>query len=214
MVRHARALEDPIEREIAEETARLMAGDAIKLGGARVTGKALPTELPDEEALQKAQMEIVLDMGEADPDTRAHFGIAFEREWERAHAGKMLPGLAGYAEDEVDESQLLTEAFDKVSDGITASAEKGVALEKKLAKLHGGYIARQKTLKSKIADAAALLDKTRLVSETARYAEAAEQAGVVERMEALREEVGFVSRREREAQEVYRARREELEGLM
>jgi len=33
------------------------------------------------------------------------------------------------------------------------------------------------------------------------------------RLEQLREEVAFVRGREREAQEVYRARREELEGL-
>lgn len=40
-----------------------------------------------------------------------------------------------------------------------------------------------------------------------------EEAAVVRRLDGLREEVGFVSRREREAQAEYRARREELDGL-
>lgn len=211
MLKTAHSISDPIERQIAEETALLMANDALKLGGSKVNGASQPVEIFAEEALQRAQMEVVLEMGQ-DAD-RAQFGVAFEREWEAAHAGKMLPGLAGYGEDEVDEEQLLTEAFDNIQDSITTSAEKGTALEKKLAKLHGGYMARQKTLKSKIAEAAATLEKTRLESEVARYAQVAEKAEIAERMERLREEVGFVSRREREAQEVYRLRKEELEGL-
>ena len=41
----------------------------------------------------------------------------------------------------------------------------------------------------------------------------AEEAAVGSRLEGLREEVAFVSRREREAQEGYRAVKEELESL-
>lgn len=37
---------------------------------------------------------------------------------------------------------------------------------------------------------------------------------MLERLERLRGEVALVSRREREAQEVFRARREELDGLV
>jgi pre-mRNA-splicing factor CDC5/CEF1 len=36
----------------------------------------------------------------------------FGQAWEKAHERGMLPGLAGYAEDEIDEHQLMTEAFD------------------------------------------------------------------------------------------------------
>ncbi|KAK3110603.1 Pre-mRNA-splicing factor cef1 [Teratosphaeriaceae sp. CCFEE 6253] len=216
LLRDAHSIEDPIQREMAEEAARLMASDATQFGGARVNGKAPVVEMLEEDALQKAKMEVVLEMGEADPSTRAHFGVAFEREWERAHAGHMLPGLAGYAEDEVEvgESQLLTEAFDRVSEVIATSAEKGAQLEKKLGKLHGGYLARQKVLRGKIGEAAAYLEKLSVESETVQYAQVAEEAGIAGRLEGLREEVGFVSRREREAQEVYRARKEELERLM
>ena len=42
----------------------------------------------------------------------------------------------------------------------------------------------------------------------------AEEAAIGSRLEGLREEVAFVSRREREAQEDYRAVKEELDGLV
>jgi pre-mRNA-splicing factor CDC5/CEF1 len=39
-----------------------------------------------------------------------------------------------------------------------------------------------------------------------------EEAAIQRRLEGLRDEVNFVSKREREAQEVYRGRLEELRG--
>ncbi|KAK5742823.1 Pre-mRNA-splicing factor cef1 [Elasticomyces elasticus] len=211
LLRNARAVEDPIEREIAEESARLMANDAVRFGGARVKGTVVAIEILDEEAVRNAKMEVLLEMGR--DEDRALFGREFEREWERARAGKILPGLAGYGEEEVDERELLTEAFAHVEEKLTVEAEKGVSLEKKLGKVHGGYVARQKVLKAKILQAAAKLEVMRVEGETARYAQVSEEVGIGERMEGLRGEVEFVARREREAQDVYRGRREELEGL-
>jgi pre-mRNA-splicing factor CDC5/CEF1 len=40
-----------------------------------------------------------------------------------------------------------------------------------------------------------------------------EQSAIGRRLESLRDEVGFVSRREREAQELYRTRKDELDSL-
>ncbi|KAK5687490.1 Pre-mRNA-splicing factor cef1 [Elasticomyces elasticus] len=213
LLRNARAIPGPIEREIAEEGARLMASDAVKFGGARVKGTvpAVVVEGLGEEAARNAKMEVLLEMGR--DEDRALFGREFEREWEAAHAGKVLPGLAGYGEDEVDERVLLGEAFAAVEVRLTVEAERGASLEKKLGKVHGGYVARQKVLKAKIAQAAAKLEGMRVEGETGRWAMAAEEGGVGERMEGLRGEVEFVSRREREAQDVYRGRREELESL-
>ncbi|KAI7596920.1 Pre-mRNA-splicing factor [Hortaea werneckii] len=212
MLKNARDSKDPVEREIEEETALLMANDALKFGGAKVNGSARPVEIFAEEALQKAKMEVVLEMGQ-DAD-RSQFGAAFEREWEKAHESQtMLPGLAGYGEDELDEEQLLVEQFDNVQDAISASAEKSAATEKRLTKHHGGYLARQKVLKTKIQQAAETLEKTRLDVEVGRAAEMAEQGAMQGRLEQLRDEVGIVSRREREAQETFRERREELEML-
>lgn len=211
MLKNARDMDDPIQRSIAEEMAVLMANDALKFGGGRVNGAAMPVEVFEVEALQNAQMEVVLEMGES--ADRANFGAAFEREWEKAHSSTILPGLAGYGEDDLDEEQLLVESFDNIQDSITTSAEKSASLEKKLTKVQGGYMERAKKLRAKIAEAASFLEKTKLETEVGRYALVAEEAGIKERLERAREEVGVVSRREREAQEVFRDRKAELEGL-
>lgn len=92
-------------------------------------------------------------------------------------------------------------------------AEKGNALEKKLVKHHGGYIGRSKALRQKISEAADFLARTRVDGEVKRVAHGAEQVALSERLERLRGEVGLVSRLEREAQETYRERKSELDGL-
>ncbi|CAK3990440.1 Pre-mRNA-splicing factor cef1 [Lecanosticta acicola] len=211
MLKAAKVIQDPVERQIAEEAALLMANDAQTFKGAILNGKAKPLELFDDDRLQRAQLEVILDMGQ--DMERSQFGKAFEAEWEKAHASTALPGLAGYAEDELDEEQLLTEAFDTIQDDITKASEKGNALEKKLAKHHGGYLERQKKLKLKILEASEALAQTRLDTEVSRQAQVAEEAGIQGRLEKLREEVALVSRREREAQEVFRERRDELKSL-
>lgn len=92
-------------------------------------------------------------------------------------------------------------------------AEKGNALEKKLAKHHGGYISRSKVLRQKISEVADFLARTRVDEQVKRVALGAEQVAVTERLERLRAEVGLVSRLEREAQETYRERKMELDDL-
>jgi pre-mRNA-splicing factor CDC5/CEF1 len=49
--------------------------------------------------------------------------------------------------------------------------------------------------------------------DTFRTLQIGEEAAIPRRLESLRGEVEFVNRREREAQELYRARRDELESL-
>jgi pre-mRNA-splicing factor CDC5/CEF1 len=215
LLRVARATADPITRQIAEESALLIAHDAVNFGGARVTGTARPPiEALDEESMQKAQMEVILEMGQ-DVSARSQFGSAFAREWQNAHdaGGKVLPGLAGYAEDEIDEEQLLIEAFDNVQAALEESADRGEKLEGKLKKHHGGYVERGRRLRAKINEAAEFLEKTTLDTSTARTAQVAEDAALLGRLDGLREEVSFVRKREREAQEVYRQRKGELEAL-
>ena len=87
-------------------------------------------------------------------------------------------------------------------------------MEKKLAKVQGGYLERQKKLRQKIVSIAGELEHLRVDVEVKRLAQVGEEASIGERLEGLREEVSLVRRREREAQEEYRARKEELDGLM
>jgi len=106
-----------------------------------------------------------------------------------------------------------TKNLQNMQDAILADAEKGNKVESKLALHLGGYQQRAKTLRNKIVEAGEALEKAKMELDTFRTLQIAEEAAIPRRLEALRDEVTFLSRREREAQELFRARREELEGL-
>ena len=82
-----------------------------------------------------------------------------------------------------------------------------------MGKVHGGYLERQKRLRAKIGELGGFLDQSKLDLEVSRLALVAEEAEIASRSEGLREEVAFVAKREREAQEEYRVRKEELDEL-
>ncbi|GAB7338660.1 hypothetical protein MBLNU457_5391t1 [Dothideomycetes sp. NU457] len=212
MMKNAREIQDPVKRAVAEEMASLIANDAKKFGGAHVSGSHKPVQSFTEDVMNRAKMEIALEVSKEEAG-RKLLAQQFGSEWETQHTKSILPGLAGYAEDEIDEHQLLTEAFDNVQDTLASMAEKGNALEKKLLKHHGGYIGRSKALRQKISEAADFLARTRVDGEVKRAAHGAEQVALTERLERLRGEVGLVSRLEREAQETYRERKSELDAL-
>lgn len=111
LVKEAENISDPVKREVEMEMARLMAHDAVKFGGAKVRGSAPPSEALGDDAIERARMEMALELGK-DEQGRRVLQERFGEEWERLHQGRVLPGLAEYAEDEVDEVQLMTEAFD------------------------------------------------------------------------------------------------------
>ncbi|KAI9790024.1 MAG: Pre-mRNA-splicing factor cef1 [Peltula sp. TS41687] len=213
LVKRTSEVEDPIERLIAQEMALLISNDAMKypVSGSKIHGKAQALRRLDEEDLNKARMEIMLEQPSNSDATRL---AEFQQAWEDIHnsAGK-LPGLAGYGEDEIDEHQLMIEAFDNIQETIMSDAEKGNKMEKKLALHLGGYQQRAKTLRQKIVEAADALEKAKISLDTFRTLQISEQAAIPRRLEQLRGEVEFVAKREREAQGLYRARKEELDGL-
>jgi len=221
-----------VDRAIAHEMALLIANDALRYPapGTKVNGSSIPLESFDDEALNTARLEIACEMP---PDAAGKGAEEFEAAWLELHGSTKLPGLGGYGEDEIDEHQLMVEAFDvcskctsvpcvmrhadtpqNIQDSIVAAAEKGNKIESKLALHLGGYQQRAKTLRNKIVEAGEALDKAKIELDTFQTLQIAEEAAIPRRLEALREEVSFVSRREREAQELFRARKEELEGLI
>lgn len=111
MLKNAADVEDMTKRSIEREMALLIANDARKFGGAKVKGKSEAFETFDDNAMQRARLEIALEVGKEEQG-RKILDEQFGRAWDKAHEHAMLPGLAGYAEDEIDEHQLLTEAFD------------------------------------------------------------------------------------------------------
>lgn len=68
-------------------------------------------------------------------------------------------------------------------------------------------------LRGKISEAHDALATAQNALEGFRTLQIGEQAAIEGRLERLRDEVGFVSKREREAQELWRGRKEELDNL-
>jgi pre-mRNA-splicing factor CDC5/CEF1 len=107
----------------------------------------------------------------------------------------------------------LTLSVQNEQDALMASAERGAKLEKKLNLHLGGYQKRQKMLREKILQAHAELVKADNALSAFKTLAIAEEVTIERRLEALREEVAFISRREREAQDQYRRLKEELGQL-
>lgn len=68
-------------------------------------------------------------------------------------------------------------------------------------------------LRNKILEASEALRKATYSLDSFRTLQISEEAAIASRLESLRAEVNFLSRREREAQDLYRVRTEELASL-
>jgi len=109
MLKNAVDIEDPIKAAIAREAALLEANDALKypVPGAKVRGASTPLDAFDDDALAQARLQITREV----PAEFAQNGSEiFQKVWEDAKSSSLLPGLSGY-EDEIDEHQMLIEAF-------------------------------------------------------------------------------------------------------
>jgi len=203
---------DPTEALIAKESALLIANDAFKysLPGAKVQGSSRPLEVFDDDDLSMARMEIAIEMPSGGREKRQD---DFETSCQGLHGASLgLPGLMGY-EEEVDERQVMTDASDKVQNTIAEDADKGNKLEKKLALHYGGYQQRARTLRQKIVEASEALEEEKIKLNSLRTLQIVEEAALPRRLESLQEEVRFVQKREREAQDTFRLRMGELDGL-
>jgi pre-mRNA-splicing factor CDC5/CEF1 len=210
MLKNTKQIEDPIKRVVAVETVMLIASDALKFGETKVKGTAKPLRHIEPEAIEMARNIVAKELAhESMKSGKENFNNA----WDKLHLTGKVPGLDGYYEDEVDEHQMMVETFDYLQDSVMTAAEKGNELENKLSKLHGGYLTRSKVLRTKISEAAVALEKARRELNTAMDAQIKEDAAISRRLEKLRDEVAFVSRKEREKQESYRRVKEELQGL-
>lgn len=211
LLQDASQLSDPAEALVAQEAALLMLNDALKypLSGTKPIGAPPTLERIDDNALAEANLQILLEAkGKPKPD-EVHAA------WERSNSNSLLLGLGCYDDDnEEDQVAAMKTAFDEVQDSIIESAEKGAKLEKKLTLHLGGYKQRAEMLRKKIGETAIDLQKANNALGAFKTLAISEEAAVQRRLAALRDEVGFVSRREREAQELYRRNREELNSLV
>ena len=213
LLKAASEISDPVEAMVSRESALLIANDGIKypLPGAKVQGSSSAIEVFDDEAMDKARLEIALELSSVEKEKVQQ---DFETSWETLHfKDSTLPGLAAYDEDEYDEQRIITEAFDKTQRAIEDDAEKGIKLESKLAIHLGGYQKRQKILRDKIKEASKALEDERIKLDSLRTLQIAEEAALPRRMNSLQEEVTFVKKREKELQELYRTKLEDLDAL-
>jgi pre-mRNA-splicing factor CDC5/CEF1 len=213
MMKHALDLSDPFEREIETEMALLIANDVHKFGNGQITGELKPVERFSDDALRAAKMEMALELAMSSDKDKKAFYSEFGTSHTNLHSSAVLPGIAGYEEDEIDEHQLMVEAFDNAQEKIIESAESANKIEKRLNTHHAGYIKRAALLRTKIGDAFSALEKSKIELDCARTMQYSEQSAIGRRLDSLRDEVSFVSKREREAQELYRSRKDELASL-
>jgi pre-mRNA-splicing factor CDC5/CEF1 len=110
MLKNALDLSDPVQSAIAQEMVLLMANDAQKYptSNTRIKGSSKPLEVLEDDILARARLEIAMEVPK-DLNVRDEL---FEKAWSEVHPNSLLPGLVGYGEEEIDERQLMAEAFD------------------------------------------------------------------------------------------------------
>ncbi|KAF6801172.1 pre-mRNA splicing factor [Colletotrichum sojae] len=205
----ANSAQNEAEALIAREAAALVANDAVKYPLAETKLSGVPPRLDaiSDHDLAEARLQI---LSETKPrPSKAEIHATFERRGKSS----LLLGLGCYGDDEEEEEAAMKEAFDSIQDSIVEAAETGIKLEKKLGLHLGGYQKRQAMLKNKIGDAAEALEKATHALAGFKTLAISEEVAIQRRLGALRDEVAFVSRREREAQEAYRRARDELDAL-
>ena len=202
------SITDPAEAMIAAEFRLLVHNDARKfpLPGSEVVGSARELEDFSDEQLAgaRALIEAEVDLGDQ---------MRFIEEFSsNVYAPAAADGLPDSFTLETTAAEYAA-AFAAVQNDILDAAGRGNKQEKKLAQLHGGYQARSKTLRSKIVEANEVLEKTTTERIVYEGAQRREELALSERLERLREGVSLVSKREREAQDAFRAAKEELRDL-
>ncbi|RPB29400.1 hypothetical protein L211DRAFT_816042 [Terfezia boudieri ATCC MYA-4762] len=211
------SVDDEILRMITQEAAMLMVNDSLRfpVKGGKVSHAAAArrVEKMDDEILARARRELLLSIP---PEAISNFSETFSAEWQRVHGNSLLPGLS--AHDNGDGADTTDLAFKEdllktVHGKLLADAEAANKLEKKLQLHFGGYMSREKLLAGKIAEATVAVWAARRDLHVFRTLQVHEEGGVRSRLERLEAEVDYLEKREAEAQELYRRRREELLGL-
>ena len=111
MMKLISAIDDPASRVIEQEAALLISNDAVKypLPGIKVKGTSKALESFDDESLVNARLQIAIATAQ---DLGAKGDEFFDKAWKELHPSSLLPGLGSYGDEEEDEQQLLTAAFD------------------------------------------------------------------------------------------------------
>ncbi|KKA26531.1 hypothetical protein TD95_005074 [Thielaviopsis punctulata] len=199
------------EALIAREAALLMANDLAKfpVDGARVVGGNVPPlKVFADAELDDARLQIA---AETQPiPGRDVVAAAFDGR----NSDRVLLGLGCYEDDEEEVVEAsVRQAISSIQSSLSDQATLSAKLEKKLSLHLGGYQARQKSLSAALTSATSAARDAHHRLAAIKLLAVAEEVAVHRRLAALRDEVGVVSRKEREAQEEYRRVKEELAAL-
>ncbi|KAI0117128.1 pre-mRNA splicing factor component-domain-containing protein [Daldinia grandis] len=211
LIQQASSISDPIESQIAKEAALLIANDAVKFPVRGIKSSVGPTQIQqiDDASLAEARLKILMEVNHKPKPEE------IQASWEREGSNALLLGLGCYEDDDEEEQIVaMKAALDAVQESTMETVEKCAKLEKKLTLHLGGYQQRAKTLRSKMVEAHEAFEKANFALSAFKTLAVSEEIAAKSRLEALREEVGYVSRREREAQEAYRQTKEELDALV
>ncbi|OTB07503.1 hypothetical protein M426DRAFT_19845 [Hypoxylon sp. CI-4A] len=211
LIQQASTITDPVEAQIAKEAALLIANDAVKFPVSGTKSRVGPIRLSqiDDTSLAEARLKILMEVNfKPKPDE-------VRASWEREGSNALLLGLGCYEDDEEEEQvAAMKAAFSSVHESTMETVERCTKLEKKLNLHLGGYQQRAKALRKKTSETYDALEKAHFALGAFKTLAISEEIASRSRLEALREEVGYVTRREREAQEAYRQTKEELDALV
>jgi len=203
---------------ITREAAVLMVNDALRapVKGGKVVNHAVAkrVEKMEDELLARAKREILF----AVPDAQINiFSEQFATAWEQAHGANILPGISAYADSDVDKGAEVDQQsrhLGSIHTNLLNTAITANKLEKQLELHYGGYVNRDKLLRQKIVDASEAIAATKRDLDCFRTLQVHEGAGIVRRLETLSGEVEYLEKKEKEAQGLFRRRKEELDRLL
>ncbi|KAK0643645.1 pre-mRNA splicing factor component-domain-containing protein [Cercophora newfieldiana] len=211
LLRASSEVQDAAQALIARESALLMAHDATKYPLPGAPSRTKVVELPqiDDEVLLAARLQILMEVKDQPKPEEV------QAAWDKSNSSSFLLGLGCYDDDdEEDQVSTMQAALEQTIESLIESAEKGNKLEKKLKLYLGGYNNRAEMLRKKIREAHDALEKASNALSGFKVLQTSEEAAIQRRLASLRAEVGFVSTREREAQELYRRNKAELDELV
>lgn len=204
LLQKAESIQDETRREVAVEAAKLIANDAFT--------HPLDDSMPIPKTKTKTKLETVPD----------DYLASAREELKSLVAGPELERYISASEAQFGHNDIVlpkltileyTSAFTRTNTSLLETAEAGNKLEKKLATLHMGYQKRAATLRSRIIETAESVEKARMEKDSFETLRIHEEGALQRRLERLREEVGMVSKREREGQDEFKKIREELRML-
>ncbi|MBW0539492.1 hypothetical protein O181_079207 [Austropuccinia psidii MF-1] len=225
-------LADELERLIVTEMIELVRHDAIvyPVAGGKVPGGGQSKLTPvDDEAIANAKQLVHTEMAGrcgfpgATTDQIKRVAVItedelFSRTWQEHSQGYSFDArtLNWVPSSTLDEDQTIVGLKHLIDEGRTEMIKQANAcnkVEKKLSKLIGGYEARSKTLGEKLLAGVSQLDRCHIELASFERLETNEEGAAQRRVEKLEEEVQSLTRRGREAQDIYKELTEEKAQL-